>query len=47
MFFSFLVPKINTTTSNTISQCQMLNDPIMILQGRSACQSMRQEHPPF
>jgi hypothetical protein len=25
---SFLVPKISTTTSNTISQCQMLNDPI-------------------
>ena len=27
MFFSFLVPKISTTTSNTISQCQMLMDP--------------------
>ncbi len=31
MFFSFLVPKINTTTSNTISQCQMLNVPMTFL----------------
>jgi hypothetical protein len=31
MFFSFLVPKISTTTSNTISQCQMLNEPMMNL----------------
>jgi hypothetical protein len=28
MFFSFLVPKISTTTSSTISQCQMLKDPM-------------------
>jgi len=31
MFFSFLVPKIKTTTSNTISQCQMLNEPMIYL----------------
>ena len=30
MFFSFLVPKISTTTSSTISQCQMLNDPMTL-----------------
>src|SRR5688572_4518719 len=28
---SFLVPKIRTTTSKTISQCQMLNEPIYLL----------------
>ena len=28
MLRSFLVPKISTTTSRTISQCQMLNEPI-------------------
>jgi hypothetical protein len=28
MFFSFFVPKISTTTSSTISQCQMLKDPM-------------------
>jgi hypothetical protein len=31
MFFSFLVPKIRTTTSSTISQCQMLNEPMLVL----------------
>ena len=31
MFFSFLVPKIKTTTSSTISQCQMLKEPMMYL----------------
>ena len=31
MFFSFLVPKISTTISSTISQCQMLNEPMMFL----------------
>src|SRR5215471_6874403 len=29
MLRSFLVPKISTTTSNTISQCQMLSPPII------------------
>jgi hypothetical protein len=28
MFFSFLVPNTITTMSSTISQCQMLNDPM-------------------
>ena len=35
MFFSFLVPKISTTTSSTISQCQMLNEPMVILLKRN------------
>jgi hypothetical protein len=26
---SFFVPKIRTTTSSTIAQCQMLNPPIV------------------
>src|SRR5439155_555954 len=29
MLRSFFVPKISTTTSNTISQCQMLKPPMM------------------
>src|SRR5829696_7067994 len=29
MLRSFFVPKMRTTTSNTISQCQMLNEPII------------------
>src|SRR6185437_10936314 len=29
MLRSFFVPKISTTTSNTIIQCQMLNPPIV------------------
>jgi hypothetical protein len=33
MFLSFLVPKISTTTSSTISQCQMLNDPMTFSRG--------------
>ena len=32
MFFSFLVPKTSTTINNTISQCQMLNEPMIFLQ---------------
>ncbi len=28
MLRSFLVPKISTTTTSTISQCQMLNPPM-------------------
>jgi hypothetical protein len=35
MFLSFLVPKISTTTSSTISQCQMLNDPMTFLLERN------------
>jgi hypothetical protein len=35
MFLSFLVPKISTTTSSTISQCQMLNEPMTVLQERN------------
>jgi hypothetical protein len=31
MLRSFLVPKMTTTTSNTISQCQMLNEPMIFL----------------
>ena len=31
MLRSFFVPKISTTTTRTISQCQMLNEPIAIL----------------
>src|SRR5664280_3274642 len=31
MFLSFLVPKIKTTTSSTINQCQMLKPPMMSL----------------
>src|SRR5512146_331215 len=34
MLRSFFVPKISTTTSSTISQCQMLNPP-MVLSSRS------------
>ena len=29
MLRSFLVPKISTTTTRTISQCQMLNEPMV------------------
>jgi hypothetical protein len=47
MFFSLPVPKISKTTTKTINQCQMLNDPITILQGDTACRSTRQEHPAF
>jgi hypothetical protein len=31
MFLSFLVPKISTTTSSTMSQCQMLKVPMVLL----------------
>ena len=31
MFLSFLVPKISTMISNTISQCQIENDPMVFL----------------
>jgi hypothetical protein len=31
MFFSFLVPKISNTMTNTISQCQILKPPMMNL----------------
>jgi hypothetical protein len=34
MFFSFLVPKIMTTISNTISQCQIENEPMSTLLAR-------------
>jgi hypothetical protein len=26
----FLVPKTSTTTTKTINQCQMLNDPMLL-----------------
>src|SRR4249919_1316419 len=32
---SFLVPKMRTTTSSTISQCQMLSEPIFLLLKKS------------
>jgi hypothetical protein len=35
MFLSFLVPKISTTTSSTMSQCQMLKDPMIVLLKRA------------
>jgi hypothetical protein len=39
MFFSFFVPKINTTTSSTMSQCQMLNEPMENLQSDKSADS--------
>ena len=44
---SFFVPKIRTTTSNTISQCQMLNEPDVFLLHSSissAAKSPRSRH---
>src|SRR3970282_665299 len=35
MLRSFLVPKMRTTTSSTISQCQMLSEPMFLLLKRS------------
>jgi hypothetical protein len=29
MFLSFFVPNTSTTMSSTMSQCQMLNEPMM------------------
>jgi hypothetical protein len=40
-----LVPKINTTTTNTISQCQMLNEPIVNLQCRKSSILVGHHHP--
>jgi hypothetical protein len=31
MLRSFFVPKISITITRTISQCQMLNEPILLL----------------
>jgi hypothetical protein len=31
MFFNFLVPKIKSTMTRTMSQCQMLNEPMSVL----------------
>ncbi len=33
MLVTFLVPKISTTTTNTITQCKALNDPKTIFPG--------------
>jgi len=44
MFFSFFVPKISTTMSNTINQCQTLNEPMdgfRVQLGRDSRSSLR------
>src|SRR5436190_9979924 len=35
MFLSFFVPKIRTTITSTISQCQTLNEPMVVLRMRN------------
>src|SRR5260221_8214197 len=46
MLRSFFVPKMSSTMTSTISQCQMLNEPIEISWSRGGLLGRGREHAP-